>query len=116
MSTPRRRAKTAPQPQAAPHWYCLSRDGLATLCADEEDAKEVAAESFALYPQHGPYRAVQMIETGTAGSALAEQHEREDVGKMRTALRVISTWAQFDGELNPREVHKLCMGALGLRG
>lgn len=44
------------------------------------------------------------------------QHEHEDVKRMRTALRVISTWAQFDGALKPRDVHKLCMSALGMRG
>lgn len=64
-------------------------------------------------------------EDGVANSACMEaaerleelaQHERENVKKMRTALRVISTWAQFDGALNPRDVHKLCMSALGLRG
>ena len=34
-------------PGAEARWYCLSREGMATLCADEEDAKEVAAESWA---------------------------------------------------------------------
>jgi hypothetical protein len=50
-----------PAPEA--RWYCLSREGMATLCTDEEDAKEVAAESFVLYPQSGPYRAVQMVDS-----------------------------------------------------
>ena len=51
------------RPGAEARWYCLSREGMATLCTDEEDAKEVAAESFVLYPQNGPYRAVQMVDS-----------------------------------------------------
>ena len=50
------------RPAAEARWYCLSRDGLATLCADEEDAKEVAAESLVLYPHNGPYRVAQMVD------------------------------------------------------
>lgn len=34
------------RPGSEARWYCLSRDGMATLCTDEEDAKEVAAESW----------------------------------------------------------------------
>lgn len=50
------------RPGAEARWYCLSRDGLATLCADEEDAKEVAAESWVMYPNNGPYRVAQMVD------------------------------------------------------
>ena len=49
-----------PDPEA--RWYCLSREGMATLCVDEEDAKEVAAESWVLYPNNGPYRVAQMVD------------------------------------------------------
>jgi hypothetical protein len=57
---------------AEARWYCMSREGMATLCTDEEDAKEVAAESFVLYPQNGPYRAVQMVDA----AAVAAERER----------------------------------------
>ncbi len=50
------------RPAAEARWYCLSREGMATLCADEEDAKEVAAESWVLYPNNGPYRVAQMVD------------------------------------------------------
>ena len=50
------------RPGSEARWYCLSRDGLATLCADEEDALEVAAESWVLYPNNGPYRVAQMVD------------------------------------------------------
>lgn len=55
------------------------------------------------------------LEAAERLEELAE-HEREDVKRMRTALRVICTWAQFDGALNPRDVYKLCISALGVRG
>lgn len=54
------------------------------------------------------------IEAADRLEELAE-HEREDVKRMRKALRVICTWAQFDGALKPRDVYKLCIGALGVR-
>lgn len=47
---------------AEARWYCLSRDGLATLCRDEADARATAAESGELYPHLGPYRAAQMVD------------------------------------------------------
>ncbi|HOF31416.1 MAG TPA: hypothetical protein PK441_11255 [Burkholderiaceae bacterium] len=59
------------RPAAEARWYCLSREGMATLCTDEEDAKEVAAESFVLYPQNGPYRAVQMVDSAHVTDLLA---------------------------------------------
>ena len=43
-------------------WYCTAADGVAVLCNDKEDALEVAAESFVLYPQHGPYKAVRLVD------------------------------------------------------
>ncbi len=41
-------------------WYVLDRDGLATLCKDQEDAQEVAAGCFVQWPQRGPYRVVML--------------------------------------------------------
>ncbi len=39
-------------------WYVLDRDGLATLCKDEDDAHDVAAECFVAWPNRGPHRVV----------------------------------------------------------
>ena len=65
------RADRPVRPAAVARWYCLSREGMATLCTDEENAKEVAAESFVLYPQNGPYRAVQMVDGAHVTNLLA---------------------------------------------
>ena len=43
-------------------WYCLSREGYATLCFDYEDAKTTAAENDAIFPKQAPHRAVQLVE------------------------------------------------------
>lgn len=65
-------------------WYCVNAIGQATLCADFEDANTVAAESFVLYPQHSPYRAVQL---GEVGEVVAERDRlRAQVEDMRTAV------------------------------
>lgn len=47
---------------AEARWYCLSREGMATLCACEEDAKTEAANAQENYPRSGPYRAVQLCD------------------------------------------------------
>jgi hypothetical protein len=39
-------------------WYVVNGDGLATLCKDEDDALQVAAECWVAFPQRGPYSAV----------------------------------------------------------
>jgi hypothetical protein len=43
-------------------WYCLDFDGLATLCADEDDAKKTAEWADKRFPRNGPHRAVQLVE------------------------------------------------------
>jgi hypothetical protein len=65
------------RPGAEARWYCLSREGMATLCTGEEDAKEVAAESWVLYPQNGPYRAVQMVDFARVTDLLAGKWQAE---------------------------------------
>ena len=45
--------------QALPlRWYVVNRDGLATLCADEADARKVADECDLMFPRVAPHRAV----------------------------------------------------------
>lgn len=39
-------------------WYVVNRDGLATLCADEADARKVADECDLMFPRVAPHRAV----------------------------------------------------------
>lgn len=46
--------------EVPPRWYMVTKDGLATLCADEEDARSSAAEADELWPNNAPHTAVQL--------------------------------------------------------
>lgn len=39
----------------APHWYAVDNSGMATLCADEQDAHESAIEFAETWPNRSPY-------------------------------------------------------------
>ena len=43
-------------------WYCVSRDGLVTQCADQRDAEMTAKSGDRDWPGSAPYRAVQLCE------------------------------------------------------
>ena len=43
-------------------WYCVSNDGRATLCMDEQDARDTVAQSLAAWPASIPHRAMQLCE------------------------------------------------------
>ena len=42
-------------------WYFVANDGAATLCVDETDAIESAAEADIAFPRMAPHRAVQLV-------------------------------------------------------
>jgi len=44
------------------HWYCIGKDGIATLCADKDDAEQSAKLASLDWPRNAPYRAVQLVE------------------------------------------------------
>ena len=48
--------------QNAERWYCVSRDGLATLCKDAADAHETAGQCDKSWPAGGPHRAVLLVD------------------------------------------------------
>ena len=77
-------------------WYCVSRDGLATLCLDESDAREMAAECTRDFPRQAPYRAVLMGD-------MMRERERciEDRERMRTALKIARDWLPWHEPTHP---------------
>lgn len=91
-------------------WYMVNKDGMATLCLDEEDAIACAAEDFVVWPHMGPYRAVQLVEAGraslaaSAGSepvALDPRHIRKflqalQAGEMSVAraVEILDAWVE----------------------
>lgn len=46
-----------------PFWYVLDSGGVATLCADEDDARRSAAEFDEQRPLRSPHRAVRLVES-----------------------------------------------------
>ena len=44
--------------QTVSRWYCMASNALATLCANEQDARTMAEECDASWPKNAPHRAV----------------------------------------------------------
>lgn len=75
------RGGAAAAPTASPaRWYMVNAAGMATLCADKQDAEQVAADAQAAWPHVGPHRAVQMVEVAAppAPAAQVDALPRED--------------------------------------
>jgi hypothetical protein len=63
-----KQALAAPvQPVQEPHWYFIDKTGVATLCTDEDDAKQGAKQAEKAWPRFAPYRAVQLCEYAAHG-------------------------------------------------
>ena len=52
-------------------WYMVNRDGMATLCADREDAEKEAADAQSVWPHMGPHRAVRLVEASFEAADMA---------------------------------------------
>jgi hypothetical protein len=60
-------------------WYCVSREGLATLCKDEADARATARGSDQAWRTAGPHRAVQLVDAAEVERLRARVLELEAV-------------------------------------
>ena len=54
-------------------WYFVANDGAATLCVDEADARESAAEADIAFPRMAPHRAVQLVPAYQLAAAVAAE-------------------------------------------
>ena len=62
-----------------PRWYCVNNMGMATLCADQADAEDVARTCDIDFPRQSPHRAVQLVEVSeldTERTASIEAQQR----------------------------------------
>ena len=59
--------------QLPPRWYCVSAAGLATLCADREDAQATAQHCDRDWPNGAPHRAVCLGDVNAAREAYAHK-------------------------------------------
>lgn len=72
-------------------WYFVTNDGAATLCVDEADARESAAEADIAFPRMAPHRAVQLVPADQLAAAVVAARERaatvvdEKIGAVRKA-------------------------------
>lgn len=57
-------------------WYSVNREGIATLCADEEDARWNAAHCDQSWPRGAPSRAVQLVDVAEVARAVEAERER----------------------------------------
>lgn len=51
-------------------WYMVTKGGAATLCVDEQDARDEAARADQEWPRNAPHRAVQLVEASELANAL----------------------------------------------
>jgi hypothetical protein len=57
-------AQPAPAQADAPtagRWYCVNRNGMATLCTDDRDALANAVNADKMYPRYAPHIAAQLV-------------------------------------------------------
>ena len=57
-------------------WYFVANDGAATLCVDEADARESAAEADIAFPRMAPHRAVQLVPADQLAAAADAEREK----------------------------------------
>jgi hypothetical protein len=63
-----------------PRWYCVSRDGIPSLCKDETEARANAAHRRLVWPAGEPHRAVLLGDVAA---------ERETIQRLREALQLL---------------------------
>jgi hypothetical protein len=87
------------------NWYMVNRDGMATLCADREDAENESADAQIVWPHMGPHRAVQLVEASTAGFTAADMATAEARGVRDGAASAMAgepmAWMTFTEEGDP---------------
>ena len=57
-------------------WYFVTIDGAATLCVDEADARESAAEADIAFPRMAPHLVTQLVPADQLADAVAKERER----------------------------------------
>ena len=69
-------AKAAVADPVVGRWYFVTNDGASTLCVDEADARESAAEADIAFPRMAPHRAVQLVPADQLTAAADAEREK----------------------------------------
>jgi len=77
-------------------WYMVNRDGMATLCADREDAEKEAADAQSVWQHMGPHRAVQLAPAGDMAKLRGQRMVLCSL--LRECLPVIDALMQIPGD------------------
>ena len=64
---------------AEARWYCVSREGMAMLCKDREDAQANARHGDQAWPAGGPHRALLLVDAAELGQL---RHALAQSGKL----------------------------------
>ncbi len=92
--------------QTVGRWYCVSREGKATLCVDEEDAQKNAKHRDQAWLAGGPYRAVQLVDA-------APDHWRDRARKAEGQIVRLTEWMVEQGLLHYHDHCKRPDGSSG---
>lgn len=85
-------AKAAPPTTGEPRWYMVNKVGMATLCADREDAERVASDAQEQWPNCGPHRAVQLAKVGGTPPAVVEPLTADGMKEPKNGKRWRVEW------------------------
>jgi hypothetical protein len=60
------------------NFYVIDKDGLATLCADKDDAETTAKEADLLWPKNAPHWVAQIVKVEQAEEDLYDLAVKAD--------------------------------------
>ena len=69
-------AKAETAAPVAGRWYFVANYGAATLCVDEADARESAAEADIAFPRMAPHQVTQLVSASQLAAAVAAERDR----------------------------------------
>lgn len=86
-----------------PRWYCMANNGLATLCANENDARIMAQDGDISWPKNAPHRAVLLGDVSAVPDMLAA---------LQKAVVLLSGVCAHAPELKPHDAYEAVSSAI----
>jgi hypothetical protein len=102
------RAAASDQPTSPSRWYFLDRHGVATLCANEADARASATDADRLYPRNAPHRACQLVALSASKPQAASPEDMAVYDSIAAGYPAQPQGAVSDGTRSPHEGEPMC--------